>query len=232
MNFCSICRNRFNKKERRRTNDHVVPRCFYNQPFPNNVNLLTRHACQACQNVLKPREERLRNLFARAIPTSRVHLYSDIVKKASTSSLILPPMKQELIVKIAEPRIVVPRTIMKTGFFEQSDLSAVFYKIVRGLFHHTYGREMAPTFHRVGMLPNNKVKFFTDFLISHGYKVRRQESFYEFDWLHGCGKIPEDGIWLFKVFDAVVVYAGTGEFSKINDIEFAKDVVVGGLPEW
>jgi hypothetical protein len=68
----------------------------------------------------------------------------------------------------------------------------------------------------------------TNLLKGLGSHVQRQGA--EFEWMHVAveGDL-ESGIWLYKIFDAALVYAGTGTAAK-EEIPFARGLIVRGHP--
>jgi hypothetical protein len=222
---CTICRRPFSE-ERPRTMDHVVPRRFYGHEPP--PNLLTRPACRPCQDVLAPREERLRNLFAASMAITGESRFPWIIDKASRSNRRLRVTRAEL--HFEHSGLFVPRNVITIDGQLQDDLKAVFYKIVKGLFFKQHGREMKPVWHRVVLLTVPAAAAMLKTLRDMGTRVQRQGP--EFEWLHiAAGDDEETGIWLFKVLNAAVVYVGTGGAISL-EMPSARGLIVDELPEY
>lgn len=207
--LCGLCRRRFDA-ELSRTADHVVPRGFFGAAPP--PNLPTWSMCRECQSQLEPREDRLRNLFARA----HSHHPDEVVTvtaKAVRSARQPVPVARKLVESPAG--LMVPASIAVP---EQEDLDQVFTKIASGLYWWRHDRLPEDRRFAVRKMSAPDFRTWSEALLP-SCGVQRLGA--EFWWSTACDQDDLRWcVWLFCIFGAVGVgvwYGDATQFPNVPD---------------
>jgi len=209
LKVCGICRRSFGP-DLKGTDDHVLPKCFFSEPVPEN--LPTWRVCETCQDVLDPAEERLRNLFVRG-PSHAPETHRDAFERAHRSGRPVVLEKWDWVMNNQDVYEFAP--IARP---DQADLDVVFSKMAGGLFywkHHRLSPKATPLVVR-GTLSTDDFTYWTK-VVQAELKLTPQH-LGRLAWVAVSDPELQSGFWMFMLSDAVGVGVWAGEMAKRKDL--------------
>jgi hypothetical protein len=207
LKVCGICRRPFGP-DVTATDDHVLPKGFSN-PMPNN--LPTWRVCEACQDVLDPAEERLRNLFVRG-PSHYPQANQDVLQRAQRSGRAVVPETWDWVMNNANLYEFAP-----IARAEQADLDAVFSKMASGLFYWKHGH-LQPGAKMVvrGALSRDDFSYWSN-IVQFEMRLNVQR-LGQVTWAAVSDPDLRADFWLFVLHDALGVGVWAGDMARRPDI--------------
>jgi hypothetical protein len=205
---CCFCEQLFDDVAVIKTDDHVVPRGFFNDTPP--PNLPTWPVCRRCQTDLHDPEDRLRNQFA-AAHSHHPQLLVEVYDRASRSTQ--PPIVHGRKLVATPSGLMVPASITIP---RQDDLDIVFRKIAKGLYW--WREHKLPKDQRYVVRQMNAADFKTwaDFLLPLCGPQHLGEEFW---WSTAYDATdPTWCIWLFIIHGAVPVGVWHGNVVDVPNI--------------
>lgn len=208
LKVCGICRRPFGP-DLKATDDHIIPKGFLSKPVPNN--LPTWRVCEACQDVLDPAEERLRNLFARG-PSHDPKANQEVFERAQRSGRPVALETWDWVMNNSDLYEFAP-----IARADQADLDVVFSKMASGLFYWRHGR-LHPGAEMVvrGALSRDDFDHWSN-MVQFDLKLRAQR-LGQIAWATTSDAGLRSGFWLFVVHDALGVGVWAGEMARRPDI--------------
>lgn len=205
--------------------DHVTGRAFLH-PVPP-VGTVTVPCCHACQQEMRPSEDRVRETFLLGRPPwSRTldELPARLARATARRQNRVDPERRFLqrpAGLIAQPaKVIVPRT---------EDLDVVFFqKHVCGLYYHSRERRFPHADRRIGILTASQADSELRRMARPPIRVGLNEE------ILYCWRATERGagtVWLFAVYQAGMVGVWTGSAVAEAPTTFAKGLIVGGNPD-